>query len=273
MTRTSTSRPTGRRSPTRTPSVLALVVVLALFSCAAHAEADSFLLPGVDISEIELRPGGWCRYLVVDEAMGESDSSSFYIAVLDREKDRGEACYWVEIETGPLGAPAGERDVTRALISSEINDFARGDSLYRYVHRLYIRKGGEPVQPADPSDLKRLILAHPTSDTQWTRQPGVTVSTPMGDLTCDLEEMSVEDSRKIPTGNITLVRHNVDHFRVWMSGTVPVFGLVKCIIDRSRESRTVPRVPGIPDAGPRESRTTAVVVGFGDDAQPLITLP
>lgn len=276
MIRTSILRPTGRRSPTDALApavVLVLVLALAVSAGPARGEADSVLLPGVDISEIALRSGAWCRYQVFDEAMGEVDSSSFYIAVLDREVDAGEDCYWVEIETGPLGVPAEERDVTRALISADINDFARGDSLYHYVHRLYIKKGGEPVQPADPSDLKRLILAHPTSDEQWTRQPGVTVSTPIGDMTCDLEQMTVEDSRRIPTGNVTLVRHNIDRFRVWTSDTVPVFGLVKCIIDRSRESRTVPRVPGIPDAGPRESRTTAVVVGFGDEARSLLSSP
>jgi hypothetical protein len=37
---------------------------------------------------------------------------------------------------------------------------------------------------------------------------------------------------------------------------VPLFHLVMSEIDRTRESRTVPAVKGIPETGPRRSRTT-----------------
>jgi hypothetical protein len=92
-------------------------------------------------------------------------------------------------------------------------------------------------------------------------------------MTCDFKEMTVEESREIPTGSVTLLQHSSDRFQVWNSDEVPVFSLAKCVIERSRESRTVPPVPGIPDAGPRESRTTAVIVEFGHDARPLISVP
>jgi hypothetical protein len=236
-------------------------------------EPESFLLPGVGVSDIDFQVGGWCRYLVVDEAMGEVDTTAFYMAVLDRETTPAGEAFWIEVETGPYDAGPEDRDVTRALVDGSIRDLALGDSLYRYVRRLYIKKGVDPVQPGDPRDLKRLTLANPTSENQWTRQTGVTVETPMGEMTCDLRELTVEESREVPTGNVTVVQKRHDRFRVWTSDRVPVLNLVRCVIDRSRESRTVPRVPGIPEAGARESRTTAVVVGYGTDARPILSLP
>lgn len=241
----------------------------------AHAStvAQSFVLPGVDATDIRLESGRWCRYIVVDEAMGEVDSTSFYVAVLGHQSVRADEAYWVEFESAPVGAPAGERDVTKVLISSKIKDYAYGDSLYRYVYEMYIKKGDEPVQPADPIDLKQVTLASPTSESEWIRHPDSTVSTPMGPIVSTWKELTVEEAREIPTGRVTLLQHKVDRFRVWSSMEVPIFSLVKCVIERSRESKTVPAVPGIPTAGARESRTTAVIVDFGNDARALLSVP
>lgn len=257
---------------------------MAAAVCArASTVADSFVLPGVDAADIRLESGRWCRYIVVDEAMGEVDSTSFYIAVLGHQSvrvdgvhaddTRADEAYWVEFESSPVGAPSGERDVTKALISSKIKDYAYGDSLYRYVYEMYIKKGDEPVQPADPYDLKQVTLANPTSESDWIRHPDSTVSTPMGPIVSTWKELTVEEAREIPTGRVTLLQHNVDRFRVWSSEEVPIFSLVKCVIERSRESKTVPAVPGIPTAGARESRTTAVIVDFGDGARPILSVP
>lgn len=275
MTPISTSTRTGRRSLTRAAARWLVFVCLTVAACPVLAGdgQEGFLLPGVEVSDIDLSVGAWCRYVIVDEAMGEVDSSSFYIAVVGRrETPQGEA-FWLEIETGPMGAAAAEREVARALVSASIRDLSRGDSLYHYVYELYIKKGVEPVEPADPVELERLTLANPTSETQWTRQSGVTANIPAGDIVCDYRELTVEESREVPTGNVKLIRRKRDRFRVWTSGQIPVFSLVKCVIDRSRESRTVPPVPGIPDPGPRESRTTAVVLEYGNDARPLISVP
>jgi len=252
---------------------VAAVVLLCAAGAVAAADIGAFVLPGVDPADINLQPGRWCRYLVIDEAEGVADSSSFYVAVLGRRDVDGDEAYWVETETGPEGAGSADREVTRALVSAKIKGYAYGDSLYRYVHELYIRKGNEPAEAADPLDLKRLTLAHPTSESDWTRQPGITVPTPMGSIITDRKQMTVEDSRRIPTGRVTLVRHNVDRFSVWSSRDVPVFSLVKCVIERSRESKTVPAVPGIPVEGARESKTTVLLTAFGTDAKPLIEIP
>jgi hypothetical protein len=257
------------------PLFAALVLMWAPGRVAATSDTamDSFLLPGVEAADIEFQVGAWCRYLIVDEAMGEIDSTLFYFAVLDRETTPDGDSFWVEVEMQPSRATRAQREVARALVAGTVHDLADGDSLYRYVRELYVKKGSDPVEPADPVDLKRVTLARPTSESDWTRREGVDVRTPGREWICDFKELTVEESREVPTGGVTLLQRTSDRFRVWTSDEVPVFGMVKCVIERSRESRTVPPVPGIPNAGARESRTTAVVVDYGSDARPLMSIP
>jgi hypothetical protein len=71
---------------------------------------------------------------------------------------------------------------------------------------------------------------------------------------------------------VTIVQYRKDHFEVWSSTEVPIFGLARCVIERVRETRTTPAVPGIPQAGPKESRVVTTVLDYGDGAEPLITI-
>lgn len=258
---------TGARS-----GIVAGVIVALFFSTAAAESLESFLLPGIDIRRAELDAGKWCRYLVVDEADGISDSMIVYVAVLGTENIDGMEWFWLEFESAPVGSGADDHDVTRVLLSSTIQDLSRGDSLYHYVREMYVRRGTEPVSAADPRDLKRLTLTDPTSDDDWHIGEPESLETRMGPIVCARKELLLEESREIPAGRVKISQYRRDHFVVWTSQEVPIFGLVRCIIERERESKTIPSLPGIPEAGRRTSRVTTVLLGHGDDARPLITI-
>jgi len=265
---------TGKRYVTSAGSLAAAAALLfCLCGSVAAEELDSFLLPGVDIRSADLEVGGWCRYLVVDEAEGVRDSVFVYAAVVGREEgDSGES-YWLEFASAPAGTGPEDLDVTRLLLSSTITDLARGDSLYHYVREMYVRRGTEPPHAADPRDLKRLTLTDPTSDDDWKRSADEKVTTALGVIACERKELLVEESREVPTGRVKIVQRKRDHFIVWSSPRVPLFGLVRCVIEREHDSKTIPRLPGIPESGPRTSRVTTEVVAWGDGALPLIPLP
>ncbi len=272
MTRVSITMPTGSRSRISRGLGAAGVLALLLLAPASYAdETGTLLLPGIDIRDVDFAVGKWCRYIVIDEAMGEVDSSEVYIAVVGREQSRD--AYWLEIENGPVGAGAGERDAARFLVDGAVRAMAAGDSLYRYVSRLYIRRGRGPVEKGDPRDLTRLTIVHPASESDWKVTPGATVSTPAGRITGEMRQFENVVSREIPAGRVKLLQRNVDRVKVWRSPDVPVFRLARCEIERVRETRTVPSIKGIPEAGPRHSRTTSVLVAFGDRAKPLIPSP
>ena len=238
---------------------------------ARAEQPGTLLLPGIDIRDADFTVGRWCRYIVIDEAMGETDSSEVYLAVVGREKGRD--AYWLEIENGPVGTPAAERDVARFLVDGAVRGMAPGDSLYQYVSRLYIRRGREPVEKGNPRDLTRLTIVNPTSESDWIVTRDAVVSTPAGRISGEMRQFENVVSREIPAGNVKLVQRNVDRVKVWRSPDVPVFHLARCDIERVRETRTVPPVRGIPDAGPRESRTTSILVAFGKGAKPLLPSP
>jgi hypothetical protein len=255
----------------RIDAALVVAALLCVVATPTLSEPlESYLIPGIDIRSADLTPGGWCRYLVVDSADGLVDTSSVYVAVLGTEMVAGEEAFWLELENRPPGGDPERRDVTRVLISSSIKQLALGDSLYPYIRRLYIKKGTGPAEPADPRDLQRLTLTRPTSDQDWTRQPDVSLETPLGRLRCERSELDLEESREIPAGRVTVIQRKRDRFVVWSSEVVPVFGLVRCEIDRMRESRTVPEIAGIPQQGPRRSRVTTMILEHGSDATPII---
>lgn len=233
---------------------------------------DSFLLPGVTLDEAKLQVGSWCRYLVIDEAMGDIDSTTVYIAITGRQQTVDGEAFWIELESGPYRAPEEEREAAKVLISAGIKNLAPGDSLCHYVERAYIRKGTGAVEPADPKSIERLTLSNPTSDSTWTKVKDVTVKTAYGQFLCEHKYLSVADNREIPMGRVKLIKRNQDSFDVWLSDQVPIFRLVKCVIERVRDTKTVPSIRGIPDKGREESRTTAELLGYGSDAKPLMVI-
>jgi hypothetical protein len=237
------------------------------------ADAASVLLPGIDIRDIDFQVGAWCRYVVVDEAMEVVDSTSVYIAVVGKEKTPRGAAYWLEIESGPVGGPAADRDLARALVDEGVRSMAEGDSLYRFVSRYYIRKGRGPVEPGDVHDLKRLTIVSPTSDRDWVITPATTVSTPAGAFVCESRRFEKTESNETPSGRVKIVQRRTDRVEVWTSNAVPVFHLARCVVERERESKTIPAVRGIPESGPRRSRTTSLVVAFGKGAKSLVSSP
>ncbi len=269
-----TTKKPGRKWRTRTASAAGLAAILIVAAWpAAVLGGDSFLIPGVDLGRADFTVGKWCRYMVVDEIMGLRDSTTVYMAVTGKTAtDDGEA-YWLELESRPVGAPLTDGESAKALILSKIKDLTPTDSLYRYVSELYIKKGTGAVEAADPADLERLTLANPTSDSDWTLTRGEIVETPHGQFACDHKHLIVEDKRRIPMGSVTLVKNDSDIYDVWLCPEVPVFHLVRCVIERVRDSRTEPTIPGIPDKGREVTRTTVELLGFGSDASSTINIP
>lgn len=238
----------------------------------APATEEGFIVPGVDFSRLDLTPGTWCRYLVVDKALGIEDSAEVYVAVSSRERVPEGDAYWVEIQSKPYGAGAGEEETYKLLVLGAIRDASPQDTLVHYVVRLYIKKGFEPAKAEDPARLRDFPLGPPTSKSLWIIEPGVTVATPAGDFSCEKKKRSIVTEREIPTGRIKLVEKRNDRWAVWFAEEVPVFHLVRCLIKRSKETKAVPEVPGIPSSGLRESETIAELLGFGNDAKPLVQI-
>jgi hypothetical protein len=251
----------------------ALLAMAAGPGAARAADAGSVLLPGIDIRSVNFEVGGWCRYIVIDEAMGVLDSSEVYIAVVGREKTPRGPAYWLEIESGPVKSDRAERDVARALVDERVQTMADGDSLYRYVSRYYLKKGRGPVEPGDVHDLKKLTIVSPTSDRDWVVTPQTTVSTPAGTFACETRRFEKTESNETVSGRVKIVLRRTDRVEVSTSPKVPVFHLAKCVVERERESKTIPAVRGIPESGPRRSRTTSVLVANGKGAKPLISSP
>lgn len=266
----SISTQTGRRLRTDRALALAVVAVLAGSAQPHAAETESLLLPGIDMRSIEFTVGAWARYRVIDEAMGVADTSTVYLAVVGLEKTSAGNAYWLEVESIAPGASASESDVARALVDERVQHMAPGDSLHPYISRYYTQKGDGPVQEGDPKQLRRLSMASPASPADWKTETNQSVKTPAGTFVCERRSFVASEARDIPSGRVILKQKRSDRVDVFTSPSVPVFHLVKSEIERTRESHTVPPVRGIPESGPKQSRTTSLLVAHGTGAKPMI---
>jgi hypothetical protein len=248
------------------------IIVLTWLSIAgAEAAADDFLVPGADFSKLVLETGAWCRYLVVDEALGQTDSTEIYVAIpADEMTPRGRA-FWVELESALRGAGPGESEVLKLLILERITEFSEGDSFGDFVLKLYIRTGAGPVEEKDPGQYKEFSTIVPTADSSWVTVSDVPVSTTAGEFACMKRTRSARSEQEIPTGKIKLIKKARDDYAVWFCADVPVFRMARCLIERTRETDTVPRLAGIPASGKKESRTAAELVAYGFDAKPILS--
>ena len=256
-----------RTSPAR---ALAFALTCVATQPVLAADTESLLLTGIDMRSIEFKVGAWCRYRVIDEAQGLADTSTVYLAVVGQEKTSSGNAYWLEVESTPPGPAGTERDAARALVDERIQGMSPGDSLHQYISRYYTRKGDGPVQEGDPRQLRRLSMASPSSPSDWTSTTGQSVTTPAGTFVCEQRSFVASEARDIPSGRVILKQKRSDRVDVFTSPSVPVFHLVRSEIERTRESRTVPPVRGIPETGPRTSRTTSLLVAHGTGAKPLI---
>ncbi len=252
--------------------LLKRAVWASLLLPAFAAAEEGFIVPGVDFSRLAVSPGAWCRYMVVDRALGIEDSTEVYIAIPSRQSYAGGEAFWVEIVSKPVGATSAEREAFKLLISEGITQAAPKDSLVEYVLEFYIQKGHDPIRSEDPARLSDFPVGFPTADSSWNLTRGVNLTTSIGDFSCEKKERSLVYEKEVPAGRIKLLEKRDNRWSVWFSEDVPIFHLVRCFIERSKDTETIPAMPGIPAAGRRESQTAAELIGYGFDAKPTIII-
>jgi hypothetical protein len=160
----------------------------------------------------------------------------------------------------------------KLLVMDGIREFDEGDFLGQYVVKLYIRNGIRPVQQEDPSSYEGFSQVIPTTDSSWKSAADVALGTPAGDFLCTRKTRAVNDDKEIRTGSVILIKKASDDYSVWFANEIPVFHMVKCVIERFRKTETVPEIAGIPASGSKHSKTTAELVAYGYDAQPILSL-
>jgi hypothetical protein len=248
-------------------------LLLCLLSVAGGTlAAESLLVPGADLSQLVVKKGAWCRYIVVDEALGQEDSTEIYVGVPATESTPRGPAFWLELASRPLGGGDEERQVLKLLVLEAVTRFSEGDSLGDYVVKFYIKKGTRAVEEADPKTYEDFSLIVPTSESSWESIEEVPTTTRAGEFSCVKKTRVVEENKEIPTGRVKLIKKSRDDYTVWFDNSVPLFRLVKCVIERSRETSMVPRVAGIPISGPQYSKTTAELTAFGSDAKPVLSV-
>ena len=94
----------------------------------------------------------------------------------------------------------------------------------------------------------------------FTRLPGGIIDTPAGSFKCDAEEYSRIDEYAVKLGGVDADRTEEVVSTLWLSDTVPLWGLVKCRVERSSHT-TIRGGRGGP--GPSPTVTESILHSYG----------
>lgn len=238
-------------------------------SCAA---LEGFVIPTIAFSRLVIEPGSWCQYLVVEESMGQQDSSLLYMAIpqIDRTMDPG--YFWLELRGRPLGGDDGDAVIVSLRLSNKIRQFSERDSLGNYVGAIYIKEGDEPVREGDYEALSRMDKEAAGDSSSWVAGGTESLDTDAGGFLCEVFERVLSYEKIIPTNSSKLIKMVSDHHRSWFAAEVPLFHMVRYTAERLRDTRMDPPIAGVPVAGARASNTRVELVGFGSGARTLLPL-
>ena len=254
--------------------VLCGLFCLLIQTCfpVACAALEGFVIPTIAFSRLVIEPGSWCEYLVVEESMGQQDSSLLYVSIPKIDRPLEPNYFWLELMGRPLGGDEGDAVIVSLCLSNKIRDFSERDSLGNYVATIYIKEGKEPVREGDFEALSRLDKEAAGDSSSWTAGGNEPLSTDAGDFHCEVFERVLSYEKIIHTKSSNLIKMVSDNYRSWFAAEVPLFQMVRYTAERLRDTRMDPPIAGVPVAGARASNTRVELVGFGSGAGTLLPL-
>lgn len=253
--------------------LLCIIGVYALLHAPASARGGSledFVIPTVAFSRLVVEQGNWCEYRVVEEAMGQRDSSMLYVAIPRTGRPPEPGFFWLEIMGCPLGSDERDTLTVRLLLSREITRFTDRDSLGAYIAAIYIKEGDEPVREGDYDALSQLETGAPGDTARWWPDGDERIATRAGEFACTLFSRMRSFEKRVPASGSTLITTVSGHHRTWFSDEVPLFGMVRYTAERLRDTRLDPPLAGVPVAGARASNTRVELVNFGSGAETVL---
>jgi hypothetical protein len=233
---------------------------------------EGFVIPTIAFSRLQIEPGSWCEYLVVEESMGQQDSSRLYLATPRSDLTVDPGYFWFELKGQPLGGDEGDAVIVKLLLSEKIRRFSERDSLGKYVAVIYIKEGKEPVREGDFEVLSHMEKEAAGDTSRWAAGGIERLATAAGDFSCDTFERVLSYEKILPAKNSKLISTVSDHHRSWFAGEVPLFHMARYTAERFRNTRMDPPIAGVPVAGARASNTRVELVGFGTGAKTLLPI-
>jgi hypothetical protein len=237
---------------------LAAVIGAALLA-PARASAVDFLIPGVSVESVALAAGARVAYLVTTESFGAIDSSYIELRVIDH---RGGA-FRLEIVSAPYPRTVEGSTTVRVRISDRLSRAATPEELRASIDEIRVKDGAGPFrEPSerelDDLDLERLFLRRDTGAVE-SRLDSSRIAVPAGSFACEGIRISEKETKHVSLGGVEAERGEEETSVVWRSTVVPVWGVVKSVVERRVwTTSSAARIP----AAPRETKTVSVLLSY-----------
>lgn len=245
---------------TRIACISGVLAVIFLSTSSAYGKAG-FLIPGVDLSEVDFIPGTSVEYLVISEVYEVRDSSRVKLAVTGRRGDIVD----IEITSSPWPGNEDEAVVIRIAFSDSIAEADTTKDVYSFINNVMVSESGGPFRKAEEDeirdfDLHAFFSGH--GDSRSERPERENVRTPAGEFECSVVEYSGRVVSEVKLGGNEGRRVKEESSVLYMSEEVPLWRLVMSVV--TTVIRTEIDSPSFPRGMLRSKKTRmeAVLISY-----------
>lgn len=219
--------------------IIALIVFIACLSagqpvCAASVD---FLIPGVSLESLTFDAGARVSYLVVGEAYGTSDSSLVELAVIDRL----DGMVTIEISSSPFPESVEEKITVRLVLDEQVRAIHSPEKFHEYVTKVYVKEGSDPFREPTTEEIRdydlETVFIKKREDVQCTVLDDEEVITPAGVFQCTVNELLKSVIKPVNLGGVEAETREQERSVLYLSGSVPFWGLVRSRVESSRSTR------------------------------------
>ncbi len=242
----------------------ALLALSALIPVLVSGGEAGFLVPGISLGSVDFGSGSFVEYIIVSHAFGVSDTSIVGISVVDTSAGG----VLLEIFSSPYPISVDETVKICVLLCGAVDTISDREVFLDCIESIHVKEGAgayrEPSQEElDEFDIGSLFVDD-RDNMDFARLPGGIIDTPAGSFRCDTEEYSKIDRYDVKLGGVDAERMEEVVSTLWLSDTVPLWGLVKCRMERSSHT-TIKGGRGGP--GPSPTVTESILYSYGSIAE------
>jgi len=241
-------------------STLFMLLFISIQSGEVYGRVD-FILPGLFLDSLSVRESCSVRYLVVNEAFGEKDSTELMIDYDPHSGDLPE----IRILSMPLAGGQEDTFLVRISFKRLPENIHSPDEFRDCIEEILFKSGDQPLRHPTEEELKKVgfneLFSKPGFNEGPVSMKGELVKTSLGDFKCKVREFKRVTKKKVRLGGIDALKMDEIHVTLWKSVEIPIFNLVKSRIERRRIIK--PAGPGdFEISKPRVTVTTAYIIGY-----------
>jgi len=220
----------------RVAAVCAALVVCAIIS--AQVWGIDFLVPGIPLESLSLRPGARVSYLVTSRVFGVTDSSYVELRVLGHAQGTS----LLEILSSPYPRKKEGSLTVRFRLADRATSAKSAEEFRSCLGEIRVSEEGGTFRSPTQKELDDIdiegLFERPSDHAERKALGAARIATPSGTFLCEGAELSRKATKQVSLGGVQAEREEEVTSRVWLSRDVPFWGLVRSTVEKKSFTQT-----------------------------------